>query len=86
MTNRTVSSADPDETARYEPSHLDLHHLQRYPCWACKSYINNQLTSKRPSIYIFVANHRNHCFFLLGMFGRRNFFLDSLNVLERFVK
>ena len=25
---------DPDETARYEPSHLDLHCLQRYVFWS----------------------------------------------------
>ena len=25
-----TNSVDPDETARYEPSHLDLHGLQRY--------------------------------------------------------
>ena len=27
-------SADPDGTARYEPSHLDLHCLQRYLYWS----------------------------------------------------
>ena len=31
---RTANSVDPDETARYEPSHLDLYYLQRYLCWA----------------------------------------------------
>ena len=25
-----TKSVDPDETARYEPSHLDLHYLHRY--------------------------------------------------------
>ena len=25
---------DPDETARYEPSHLDLHCLQKYLYWS----------------------------------------------------
>ena len=27
---RLANSVDPDETAHYEPSHLDLHCLQRY--------------------------------------------------------
>ena len=29
-----INSVDPDETARYEPSHLDLHCLQRYLYWS----------------------------------------------------
>ena len=28
-----ANSVDPDETARYEPSHLDLRCLQRYLVW-----------------------------------------------------
>ena len=28
--NRMANSADPDETAHYEPSHLDLHRLHSY--------------------------------------------------------
>ena len=28
-----ANSIDPDETAHYEPSHLDLHCLQRYWFW-----------------------------------------------------
>ena len=28
--NRMATRVDPDETARYELSHLDLHYLQRY--------------------------------------------------------
>ena len=28
--NRIANSVDPDEMARYEPSHLDLHCLHRY--------------------------------------------------------
>ena len=28
--NNTANSVDPDETARYEPSHLDLHCFHRY--------------------------------------------------------
>ena len=28
-----ANSVDPDETARYEPSHLDLHCLQKYQDW-----------------------------------------------------
>ena len=30
MNTRVAHSVDPDETARHEPSHLDLHCLQRY--------------------------------------------------------
>ena len=36
MNARLANSVDPDETARYEPSHLDLHCLQRrlyWPTW-----------------------------------------------------
>ena len=37
VTNNDVwqksSSLDPDETARYEPPHLDLHFLHRYIFW-----------------------------------------------------
>ena len=29
-----VNSVDPDEMARYEPSHLDLHCLHRYWLWS----------------------------------------------------
>ena len=32
--NKMANSVDPDETAHYEPSHLDLHYLQRYLCWS----------------------------------------------------
>ena len=32
--NRMANRADPDETARNEPSHLDLHRLQRYIYWS----------------------------------------------------
>ena len=28
--NKKANSVDPDETAHYEPSHLDLHCLHRY--------------------------------------------------------
>ena len=28
--NRMANSVDPDKTAHYKPSHLDLHCLQRY--------------------------------------------------------
>ena len=30
INNRMANSGGPDETAHYEPSHLDLHCLQRY--------------------------------------------------------
>ena len=29
-----ANSVDPDETAHCEPSHVDLHCLQRYLCWS----------------------------------------------------
>ena len=32
--NRMANSVDPDEKARYKPSHLDLHCLQRYMFWS----------------------------------------------------
>ena len=34
INHRIANSVDPDETARYEPSHLDLHCLQRYLYWS----------------------------------------------------
>ena len=30
MKNRVANSVDPDEMAHHEPSHLDLHCLQKY--------------------------------------------------------
>ena len=34
--NRMASSVDLDETARYEPSHLDLQYLHKYTLWPAK--------------------------------------------------
>ena len=36
------NSVDPDETAHYEPSHLDLHCLHKYLFWSArlKGYVN----------------------------------------------
>ena len=34
---RMANSANPDEMARYEPSHLDLYCLQRYMYWSAGS-------------------------------------------------
>ena len=34
LKNRSANSVDPDETARYELSHLDLHCLHRYLFWS----------------------------------------------------
>ena len=34
--NRLANSVDPDEMAHYEPSHQDLHRLQRYPVWSAR--------------------------------------------------
>ena len=33
---RMTNSVDPDETARHEPSHQDLHCLQRYLLWSAR--------------------------------------------------
>ena len=40
-----ANSVDPDETAHYERSHLDLHCLQRYQCWPAgmKGFIPSML-------------------------------------------
>ena len=40
INNGKANSADPDETAHNEPSHLDLHYLHRFAVW---STINNIL-------------------------------------------
>ena len=32
--NRLINSVDPDETAHFEPSHLDLHCLHKYLYWS----------------------------------------------------
>ena len=34
INNIMANSVDPDETARHEPSHLDLHCLHRYLSWS----------------------------------------------------
>ena len=34
INNRTANSVDPDVTVHYEPSHLDLHCLQKYLSWS----------------------------------------------------
>ena len=36
-----ANSIDPDETARYEPSHLDLHCLHRVLVLVCQAEKNN---------------------------------------------
>ena len=43
-----VNSVDPDEAARYDPSHLDLHCLHRYWFWSATK-VNPSVTrvSKR---------------------------------------
>ena len=57
-----ANSVDPDETARYEPSHLDLHCMHRYWFWSAVmkkfvffpfEYPNNDLQSHR-----LLPNHR----------------------------
>ena len=34
--NRMATRVNPDKTARYEPSHLDLHCLHRYLFWSAR--------------------------------------------------
>ena len=36
INHRTTNIVDSDETARYEPSHMDLHGLQNYLFWSAK--------------------------------------------------
>ena len=45
INNRMANNVDPDETARYELSHLDLHCLQRYLYWSvlCRNERVNDL-------------------------------------------
>ena len=31
-----TNSVGPDETTSYEPSHLDMHCLQKYPSWTTR--------------------------------------------------
>ena len=40
INNRIVNSVDPDETARYQPSHLDLHCLHMYMYWSSEMSVN----------------------------------------------
>ena len=42
-----ANSVDPDETAHYEPSHLDLHCLQKYLSWS------NGLTGLTQLLYVY---------------------------------
>ena len=48
VNNRMADRVDPDETARNEPSHLDLHCLQKYVCWeiCTDEKFNNNKTLK----------------------------------------
>ena len=54
--NRMPKSVDPDETARYEPSHLDLHFLQRYLYWSVRmkkfTYFSKSITPLERSLFI----------------------------------
>ena len=34
INNKMANSVDPDKTANYAPSNLDLHCFQRYLCWS----------------------------------------------------
>ena len=48
-----TTSVDPDDTARYEPSHLDLHCLQRCVYWSAgmKGLISSDIKSNKIYIY-----------------------------------
>ena len=46
MANRV----DPDETARYEPSHLNLHCLPKHLCWYTGLTLPKQEESRKESI------------------------------------
>ena len=48
MNNRIANSVDPDEMAHYEPSHLDLHCLQRHPHWSAGMKEYNPFQSGNP--------------------------------------
>ena len=50
ITNDTTSSADPDEMAHYEPSHLDLHCLRRY-LYQSKRLKEFRLTGHHPEYH-----------------------------------
>ena len=62
--SQKANSVDPDETARYEPSHLDLHCLHRYMFWSAvlkgltmasytKTYFSFKLECN--AVYLFVC-------------------------------
>ena len=52
-----INSIDPDETAHYEPSHLDLHCLHRYWFWPAglKGSMANTI------LYIIVSFRQEKC-------------------------
>ena len=45
LENRMANNVDPDETARYKPSDLDLHGLHRYVFWAEKVKALNKVVA-----------------------------------------
>ena len=59
-----LNSADPDETARYEPSHLDIHCLHRYSLR--KHAYSNVLKILQPKKENFQINILIFFIFLLG--------------------
>ena len=51
INNTMANCVDPDETARYEPSHLDLHCLQKVSVLVCgddkiKAYVLTRFSSR----------------------------------------
>ena len=56
MNIRMANSVDPDGMTSYEPSHLDLHCLQRYQCWSVEmksSCIFSHWQCKTPHLFVF---------------------------------
>ena len=53
-----ANSIDPDETAHYEPSHLDLHCLHIYRFWSAKLK-----GLKTPTLFSLLALYQKYHFF-----------------------
>ena len=55
--NRMANSEDPDGTARYEPSHLDLHCLHRYLFWSAGlKVLNSKKIYFSVDIFLYLQN------------------------------
>ena len=76
-----VNSLDPDETARYEPFHLELHCLHRHLRWSAELRVNFTNRSQNVlwqacscSIFCYVIYYRNFPTIPSNSFGKRFFF------------